>query len=139
MGDDCLTPGLTERQRRFVVEYVEDQNAAAAAIRAGYSPKKAATMLLVYDVCEQFIRTIPLLVADRHNVEDIDTSGEDHIYDEACHACMARPLAWRDPARRPGPAAGIIDAVLAGSRNDEEAPWGTGIKAGCGPRRRWRP
>lgn len=77
-------------------------------------------MLLVSEGCEQFIRTIPLLVADPHNVEDIDTTGEDHIYDEACHACMARPLAWRDPVRRAGPAAAIIDAVVSGTPTNEE-------------------
>jgi hypothetical protein len=77
-------------------------------------------MLLVYDVCEQFIRTIPQLTTDRHNVEDLDTTGEDHIYDEACHACMARPLAWPGPAGAVGPAAGIIDGVVSGTDNDEE-------------------
>jgi len=79
-------------------------------------------MLLVYDVCEQFIRTIPLLVTDRRNVEDIDTSGEDHIYDEACHACMARPLGAVDGKTAVTPAARIIDALEAGGPNDEEMP-----------------
>lgn len=46
--------------------------------------------LVVYRTCEQFIRTIPMLQNDPHNVEDVDTNGEDHIYDEACHICMAR-------------------------------------------------
>ncbi|UJX41705.1 terminase family protein [Desulfovibrio sp. JY] len=50
----------------------------------------SAPMLLVYESCEQFIRTIPLLQIDPLNVEDIDTTGEDHIYDEACHVCMLR-------------------------------------------------
>ena len=70
-------------------------------------------MLQVYDTCRDFIRTIPLLTADRRNVEDIDTTGEDHIYDEACHVCMARPLAAQaDPGGR-GQAAGIIEAVTS--------------------------
>ncbi|MFB8927123.1 terminase small subunit [Xanthomonas arboricola pv. juglandis] len=30
-------PGLTQKQQRFVVEYLKDQNATQAAIRAGYS------------------------------------------------------------------------------------------------------
>lgn len=34
-------PKLTELQRRFVLEYVEDFNGKEAAIRAGYSPKSA--------------------------------------------------------------------------------------------------
>ncbi len=77
-------------------------------------------MLLVYDVCEHFIRTIALLVADRRNVEDIDTSGEDHVYDEACHVCMARPLAGAGEKPAENQAARLIDAVLADGRNDEE-------------------
>jgi hypothetical protein len=79
-------------------------------------------MLLVYDVCEHFIRTIPQLATDRHNVEDVDTTGEDHVYDEACHACMARPLDWAGLGAAAGPAAGIIDRVLGGTETDEEAP-----------------
>lgn len=36
--------GLTEKQRRFCDEYLIDLNATQAAIRAGYSPKTAATI-----------------------------------------------------------------------------------------------
>jgi len=55
-------------------------------------PEDARPMMLIYDTCEQFIRTIPSLCADENNPEDIDTQQEDHVYDEACHICMARPL-----------------------------------------------
>jgi phage terminase small subunit len=34
---------LTDRQRLFVAEYLVDRNATAAAIRAGYSPKRAGS------------------------------------------------------------------------------------------------
>jgi len=83
----------------------------------------APPMLLVYETCEDFIRTIPLLTTDRRNVEDIDTTGEDHIYDEACHACMARPLlAPATDALTEKPAARLIDAVLSEPQTEEEAP-----------------
>lgn len=49
-------------------------------------------MLQVYDTCHEFIRTIPLLQNDAAHIEDVDTNGEDHPYDEACHICMARPI-----------------------------------------------
>jgi hypothetical protein len=50
-------------------------------------------MMMVYENCKDFIRTVPLLQADiMKNVEDIDTKMEDHLYDEACHICMARPI-----------------------------------------------
>lgn len=49
-------------------------------------------MLVVYDTCTQFLRTIPSLPLDSNNIEDVDTAAEDHIFDEACHVCMSRPL-----------------------------------------------
>jgi len=55
-------------------------------------PKDAMPMMMIYDTCKEFIRTIPALCTDDTNPEDIDTQQEDHIYDEACHICMARPL-----------------------------------------------
>ena len=41
---------------------------------------------------------------DENNIEDVDTKGEDHVYDESCHVCMARPLSSIQPKveiRRP--------------------------------------
>jgi hypothetical protein len=56
-------------------------------------------MLQAYSTCDHFFRTISGLVQDEHNIEDVDTSGEDHVYDESCHICMARPLAL--PGEKP--------------------------------------
>lgn len=79
-------------------------------------------MLLVYNTCEHFIRTIPLLVTDPRNVEDIDTTGEDHVYDEACHVCMARPLAPGIGKTAQNAATRLIDAVEADGQTEEEEP-----------------
>lgn len=49
-------------------------------------------MLYVFDTCKHFIRTVPALVYDQSDVEDIDTDGEDHIYDECRYICMAHPI-----------------------------------------------
>ena len=48
--------------------------------------------LYVFSTCRQFIRTIPCLVYDTVDVEDVDTTGEDHIYDELRYVCMERPV-----------------------------------------------
>lgn len=56
-------------------------------------------MMYIYETCKQFIRTIANLVNDDHNIEDVDTTGEDHVYDEVCQICMARPLAM--PEEKP--------------------------------------
>lgn len=61
-------------------------------------------MLYVFDTCRHFIRTVPNLVYDEKDVEDINTEGEDHIYDELRYVCMENPLAPREdrtPAPRP--------------------------------------
>lgn len=54
-------------------------------------------MMLIFETCEQFIRTVPALCTDPLDIEDIDTEMEDHIYDEACHICMARPMKLKTP------------------------------------------
>ena len=46
-------------------------------------------MMYVFENCAHFIRTIPALVYDSTNVEDIDSSGEDHIYDCVRYVLMA--------------------------------------------------
>ena len=58
-------------------------------------------MLYVFSTCRHFIRTVPNLVYSEQDVEDIDTDGEDHIYDELRYVCMKNPIA---PAVRKQPA-----------------------------------
>lgn len=53
-------------------------------------------MLYVFETCKHFIRTVPNLVYDEADVEDVDTDGEDHIYDELRYVCMANPIAPRE-------------------------------------------
>lgn len=64
-------------------------------IRDGERP-----MLQVFDTCSQFIRTVPLLQQDEHDPEDVDTTGEDHIYDEAALYLMSRPLSLEVPVAK---------------------------------------
>jgi len=62
-------------------------------------------MLQVYSNCQHFIRTVPGVIVDPNNIEDIDSSGEDHVCDEAALLMMYRPLTQlpvkEDGARRP--------------------------------------
>ena len=66
-------------------------------------------MLYVFDTCRNFIRTVPNLVYDQSNVEDIDTDGEDHIYDELRYVCMKNPIA---PRQKKAPELVIYDDPL---------------------------
>ncbi len=82
-----LYPGDPDRNhkiRQFRTRIMQPQT-------AGEMP-----MMVVYNSCRDFIRTIPALCLDDVKVEDLMDGQEDHIYDEACHVCMARPLAVSD-------------------------------------------
>lgn len=46
-------------------------------------------MILIFDICVDFIRTVPLLLPDKNKPEDVDSKMEDHIYDEARYAVMS--------------------------------------------------
>lgn len=54
-------------------------------------------MLYVFDTCRDFLRTVPALVYDPLDCEDVDTSAEDHIYDETRYFLMCDPI----PAPKP--------------------------------------
>ena len=54
--------------------------------------KDGFAMMYIFSTCTAFIRTIPLLMYDEHKVEDLDTTGEDHVADEVRYLCMARPI-----------------------------------------------
>lgn len=46
-------------------------------------------MMLIAENCLHWLRTVPYLVADPRNPEDIDTEMEDHAYDETRYAIMS--------------------------------------------------
>lgn len=50
-------------------------------------------MLYVFNSCKHFIRTVPNLVYDEKDVEDVDTDGEDHAYDACRMVLMENPIA----------------------------------------------
>ena len=58
-------------------------------------------MFQVFNTCRHFIRTIPNLVYDERNVEDIDSSQEDHIYDECRYVLMENPISPRKRVEPP--------------------------------------
>ena len=57
-------------------------------------------MFYCFSTCRNFIRTVPTLVYDDSNVEDVDTDGEDHIYDEWRYACMEHQITPRKNIRQ---------------------------------------
>jgi len=44
--------------------------------------------LWIFNTCKEWLRTVPVLMRDSNNVEDIDTTAEDHIADETRYVCQ---------------------------------------------------
>ena len=57
-------------------------------------------MAYIFSNCKHFIRTIPNLVYDEKNVEDVDTDCEDHDYDAMRYFFMANPIAPKVPEQK---------------------------------------
>lgn len=52
-------------------------------------------MAYIFNTCRPFLRTVPSLVYDEANCEDVDTRCEDHDYDAMRYFFMANPIAPR--------------------------------------------
>ena len=49
-------------------------------------------MIVFMDHCKAIIRTLPMLLHDPNNIEDVDTDSEDHAADSVRYATMSRPF-----------------------------------------------
>ena len=52
-------------------------------------------MIYFFESCKNMIRTLPQLMYDPTRPEDVDTTGEDHLYDELKYFLMSNPIATR--------------------------------------------
>jgi hypothetical protein len=97
-------PSIGETMAKFGVPWGRADNkrlAGAEQVRQRLVGQDGRPMLYFLDCCEDSIRTIPVLQHDETNPEDVDTTAEDHAYDEVRYACMSRPY-----VAKPQPPAG---------------------------------
>ena len=53
-------------------------------------PKSDGPRLFVFNNCGQFIRTVPVLPRDELDMDDVDSTAEDHVGDETRYRLLAR-------------------------------------------------
>lgn len=95
---------MMEKSPNFIYWTGGDNTRIAGKMQYHYRlafDKEGIPMFYCFSTCKHFIRTIPSLVYDQKHVEDIDTSQEDHIYDECRYVLMDNPISPRKIA--PGP------------------------------------
>ena len=89
---------MMERSPHFLYWYPGDNTRLAGKMQLHYRlafESDGRPMLQVFRTCKHFIRTIPNLVYDESNVEDVNTAQEDHIYDECRYVLMENPISPR--------------------------------------------
>lgn len=88
------------RARALAEEAVraEGEEAPAAWKKAG---DWLAKLVVVRDACPHLCRTLPTLVPDRRDPEDVDSDGEDHAYDAMCAVLLHRTGQAGDPDAAP--------------------------------------
>lgn len=67
------------------------------------------SMAYIFRTCRQFLRTIPNLVYDSVNCEDVDTSCEDHDYDAMRYFFMANPITPKPEIKKDAPSWSPLD------------------------------
>lgn len=83
-GDDQATSpaDIYEREGVILSKANNHRLHGAAAWRRALAPSKTGTPTLrVMRSCRNLIRTIPVLQRSKHHPEDVETEGEDHLYD----------------------------------------------------------
>lgn len=76
--------------------------------------------LYVFETCTETIRTLPSLVHDENNVEDVDTDGEDHLED-AIRYCLLHTVQAHRPSRQKTQMEEFIEKITSG--DDESGAW----------------
>lgn len=81
-----------------------NRHAGYLEMRGRIAGNEDGPMLYVTKNCHDgFWRTIPDLVMDEADPEDVDTDQEDHAYDDARYACMSRPWMKTIEKKEPRP------------------------------------
>lgn len=94
---------MMEKSPNFISWEPGDHSRLAGKMQFHYRlafDEEGNPMFQVFNTCKHFIRTIPNLIYDEKDVEDIDTDGEDHIYDECRYVLMENPISPRKNNRQ---------------------------------------
>lgn len=75
-------------------------------------------MVQIFETCPNLIRTIPTLVYDAHNVNDLDSDGEDHAADTFRYGLMSRPAITQVPLDQMAPE--YADAARRAAHDERE-------------------
>lgn len=73
----------------------------------------------VFKTCHHWLRTVPSLMPDSHNWEDVDTEMEDHAWDETMYSLRSRHKVLNLETAQDKPKEGTFDWLLHMTKKDE--------------------
>jgi phage terminase large subunit len=90
-----ITPQLVKGMNSRVIGW----NEVRAVLRPQLYQGKQIPRLRVFKTCDNLIRTLPSLIHDKHNPEDIDSDGEDHASDALRYMIASNPPKNGNPSK----------------------------------------
>lgn len=94
--DGSRGESIADQMQREGVYFLPAENARLAGLMQVHRrlefDAEGRSGVQVFSTCRDSIRTLPALSYDAQRCEDVDTQGEDHIYDEWRYLFMAHPL-----------------------------------------------
>lgn len=87
-------PSIAERMVKAGATFKPADNKRVTGwdqLRGRLNGDEGLPMLVVFETCSDWWRTMPPLQHDRSQAEDLDSNMEDHAADETRYACMSRP------------------------------------------------
>jgi len=94
--DGVIGPSTADEMAREGVHWIKADNDRLAGKRQVHTrfrlDENGRPGVYIFNSCVDFWRTLPLLQEDPTNPEDVDTSMEDHCYDEVRYAFQFKPV-----------------------------------------------
>lgn len=94
---------MMEKSPNFIYFTPGDNTRIAGKMQLHYRlrfSEKGEAMFYCFNTCRNFIRTVPSLVYSKSNVEDVDSAGEDHIYDMLRYVLMMHKITPKEVASK---------------------------------------
>jgi len=95
-------------------------------------PNGKPSVFIFGDRCPNLVRTIPMLMSDPHNPEDVDSSGDDHAFDTGKYLLLDWPVKGSRPKDKTGDQDVERWLAMAKHRKDMENAPGDTITTGYG-------
>jgi len=73
----------------------------------------------VFDTCVHWLRTVPILMPDPNNWDDVDTEMEDHAWDETRYALRSRHRVLQLDDKQDNPTPGTFDWMIKVTQNNK--------------------